>query len=243
MTEITEEQMSKLYRSSVPLSKAWLFFATQEHKEEWAELQKPSALDAFRKKMVSINDMEGDFPTKLAQMMVEPSAIMNARSDLENKLKANVLSYISKGYVLGFGHELPRFVSSVPVAVPKEAWAGNCNWDKNTLQFRGLELVDVRLTTNATRNKILERGNVDRTPPRALGRPSVAKDIMAAINALYEAGEIDPELSQKSHFPKAMRWLELNRPNLAPPASKISYETFRKQFSPFFNNLKENNKQ
>ncbi len=239
MTEITKEQMERLHRSGASLSKSWLYFAHPDQKAQWQELRQKSSMDLIKRDATAADKIDGDGFAKLAHAFSGFSKLASARSELEATLKANVLSYISKGYVLGFGYELPRTVSSVPVAVPKEAWSGKCDWDKGTLSFRGLEFVDVRLTNNRIRNEILERSYVDRTPPRAVGRPSIVKDIQAAIHALDEAGEIDTEASQKSHFPKAQRWLELNRPNLDP----ISYETFRKNFSPFFNDLKKNKKQ
>jgi len=239
MTEITKEQMQLLHRSGASLSKSWLVFAHPDLKAQWEDLHKQSGMDLIKQDATAATKIDGDVSAKFAHAFSGFSKLASARSELETTLKANVLSYISQGYVFGFGYELPRSVSSDPVAIPKAAWSGKCDWEKGTLSFRGLEFVDVRLTTNRIRNEILERSYVDSTPPRAVGRPSIVKDIQAAIHALDEAGEIDTKASQKSHFPKAQRWLELNRPNLNP----ISYETFRKNFSPYFNDLKKNKKQ
>ncbi len=200
-------------------------------------------MDTFKKDAQEASELDGDMTAKLTHAFSGFGKLAGTRNALKDKLQANILSYVSSGHIHGFDFDLPRSVSSVPVAIPKEAWAGKCDWENGTPSFRGLEFADVRLTTNRIRNEILERGNVDRTPPRAVGRPSAAKDIMAAIHALHEAGEIDPTASQKSHFPKALRWLELNRPDLDPAPNAISFETFRKHFSPFFNDLKKNTKQ
>lgn len=243
MGEITQDQLERLHRAGVALSNSWLTYAHPDLKTEWQDLQKHSPIEALQKDALAASELDGDMTAKLTHAFSGFGKLTGARSDLKNKLQANTLSYVSGGHLHGFGYELPRTVSSVPVAIPKAAWAGKCDWTNGTVSFRGLEFVDVRLTTNRIRNEILERGNVDRTPPRAVGRPSVAKDIMAAIHALHQAGEIDPTASQKSHFPKALQWLELNRPNLDPAPNAISYETFRKQFSPFFNDLKKNTKQ
>ncbi|MCV2880225.1 hypothetical protein OE699_15385 [Sedimentimonas flavescens] len=243
MTKTTKDQLSQLHHAGAPLSGAWLSYARAEDRARWVELKNQSAPEAFAKGVEASQAVEGDILTKLTQAFKGPQAILTARSELAKKLQANILSYIANGQLHGFGYELPRQVASAPVAIPKVAWTGQCDWVNGTLSYQGLQFVGVRLTTNRKRNEILERGHVDLTPPRAVGRPSVAKDILSAIHALHEAGEIDVTASQYSHICKLRGWLELHRPDLDPPPNAISDETFRKQFAPFFKTLKENTKQ
>jgi hypothetical protein len=243
MAETTKDQLNRLHQAGVPLSGAWLSYARTEDRTRWAELKNQSAPEAFAKGVEASHAVEGDFLTKFTQALQGPQSILTARSELMKKLQARILSYIASGQLHGFGYELPRQVASAPVAIPKAAWAGQCDWVNGTLSYQGLQFVGVRLTTNRIRNEILERGHVDRTPPRAVGRPSVAKDILSAMHALHEAGEIDVTASQYSHFCKLRGWLELHRPDLDPPPNAISDETLRKQFAPFFKALKKNTKQ
>lgn len=243
MADTTKDRLVSLHKSGAKLSQAWLTFASPQLKEEWNELHGKSAVGALQDGIQAAAAMEGDQVAKITTAFAGNQKILGGRSALKRKLKTNVLTYIAQGHLHAYAFENPRLLSSIPVAIPKAAWKGKCDWTRGRLSCDGLEFIDVRLTTNRIRNEILERGNVDRTPARKIGRPSVANEIRAAIQALNEAGEIDPKASQKSHFPKAMRWLELNRPDLKPSPGSISYETFRKQFSPLFNELKKNQKQ
>ena len=240
MTKNTENQMRRLHHSGVSLTEAWLRYAQPDLKAEWQELQKSSAIEALTKGAEVAANMEGDAATKFAHAFAGSQSILSARGNLERRLKANILSYVANGHLHGFGFELPRSLSSVPVTIPKAAWAGKCDWKSGTLSFRGLEFVDIRLTTNRIRNEILERGNVDMNAPAPVGRPSVSQDIKDAFNALAASGEIDTAKSLKSHDPKVRHWLELNRPNLHISPKYISNETIRKNISPLFKDLKKN---
>ncbi|KUJ85179.1 hypothetical protein AVO45_16870 [Ruegeria marisrubri] len=231
-----------MWHKGVPMTQAWVTYAKPDLKERWAELQQRSASDAFEKGAAMASASEGDAVAKIQMALEGPQKILRARTELRETLQKNILKYIAGGHLHGFGYELPRKVSSAPVAIPKAAWAGRCDWTGGALSYRGLEFVDIRLTTNRIRNEILERGNVDTTPTRAPGRPSVKRDIEAAFHGLHEAGEIDPEASQMSHYPKVKRWLELHRPDLEVPPAYISDKTIQKYFAPLFNELKESSK-
>lgn len=237
MADDSKDQLERLHRAGVSLSKSWLGYAHPELKAEWQELQKPSAIDALHNGIEAAKNMDGDLAAKAAHALEGTQAILSARADLETKLKANILSYVSGGHIHGFGYELPRSVSSSPVAIPKAAWAGKCDWANGTLSFRGLEFVDVRLTTNRIRNDILERGNVDKTPTNPAGRPGVGSAIAEAFKALDKAGEINVRASQASHYPKVRAWLELHKPDLPVPPAHLSDKTIYKYFSPLFKGL------
>lgn len=243
MAEITKDQMERLHRSGAALSQSWLLYARPDLKTQWQELHQQSALEALSKGIEAAAEMEGDTATKAAHALAGPQAILSARGALERTLKANIQSYISDGHLHGFGYELPRSLSSVPVAIPKAAWAGKSDWNNGTLSFRGLEFADVRLTTNRLRNEILERGNVDKTPAKPSGRPSLGPAITKAFKALNEAGKINPTRSQKSHFPLVREWLSTNDTGLSSDPSQITDEGIRAHFSILFNALRETRKQ
>jgi hypothetical protein len=237
MAEITKDQMERLHRSGASLPNSWLYFAHPDQKAQWQELRQKSGMDLIKQDATEAAKIDGGIEAKIAHALSGFNKLSITRSKLETTLKANVLSYISKGHILGFGYEVPRSVSSVPVAIPKVAWTGQCDWEKGTLSFRGLEFVDVCLTTNRIRNEILERGNVDKTPTNPAGRPGVGAAIKEAFNALHKAGQIDPQASQSSHYPKVRAWLELNKPDLPVPPASISDKTFYRYFSPLFRGL------
>lgn len=237
MVEITKEQMLKLHRSSVVMHNAWVTYAPTDLQAEWKKLKGQSSIEALQRDVEAASEIDGDISTKLMRAFSGLNALTSARTKLQSTLQANILSYIRQGHLHGFGYELPRTVSSIPVAIPKEAWGGRCDWGGGTLSYRGLEFVDVRLTTNRIRNEILERGVVDKTPTSPAGRPGVGSAIEAAFHALHKAGEIDPNGSRSSHYPKVRAWLELNRPNLSVPPATISEKTIYKYFSPLFKGL------
>mgnify|MGYP000005134790 CR=1 FL=1 len=237
MVEFTEEQLKRLHKSGATLSKAWLFYAHPDLKSQWEELQKKSAVEAFQSGIEKADAMDGDAMTKLYTALSGSQAILVARGELADRLKANILSYISNGHLHGFGYERPRHLSSAPVAIPKAAWAGKCDWAKDTLSYKGLEFSDVRLTTNRIRNEVLERGVVDKSPTSPAGRPGVGPAIEAAFHALHAAGEINPKESQSSHYPKVRAWLELHHPNLSVPPASLSKKTIYRYFSPLFKGL------
>lgn len=243
MAEATSDQLIKLHSGGVALSRAWLAYAHPDLKAEWRELHKHSALETLTRDLANISPEAGATLDHLNQATAGSRAILTARTDLEARLKSKILTYIKNGYLHGFGYELPRRLSAAPVAIPKSVWAGQCDWKAGQLSCRGLEFVDVRLTTNRIRNEILERGMADTTPTRPVGRPTVGPDIAAAFHALNAAGEIDTSKSQKSHFPKILKWLELNRPDLAVPPKYLNDETIRKNVAPLFTALKQANKQ
>ncbi|NOC85618.1 MULTISPECIES: hypothetical protein [unclassified Ruegeria] len=239
MSQPTTNQLDRLWRSGFAMTQAWVVYAEPKLKERWEELQRSSAISALEDGMTKASAMEADAVTKFQMLLEGPQKILEARNTVRQTLQENILKYIAGGHLHAYGFEPPRKVASTPIAIPNAAWSGRCNWDEGKLSFRGLEFIEVRLTTNCIRNEILERGHVDTTPSRAPGRPSVKSDIEAAFHALHEAGEIDPTASQMSHYPKVRRWLELNRPDLDVPPAQMSDKTIHRIFSPFFNDLKK----
>jgi len=242
LSKSTRDQLIQLWNAGVSVSRAWEAYAAPDLKKRWAELQKPSAMNAFTEGVAKASVAEADGLAKLQIAFESPQKILSARASLQTTLQNNILRYIADGHLHGFGYELPRKLSGAPVAIPKGAWAGRCDWSAERLSFRGLEFVDIRLTTNRIRNEILERGTVDATPTRPAGRPSVGPAIEKAFHALNKAGEIDSELSQMSHYPKVRKWLELNYPDLPVPPAHMSGKTIQKYFSPLFKALRDSHK-
>lgn len=239
MTKTTDEQLFKLWRASSPLSKAWHTFARAEDRHKWKALAEASAIDAFAKGIEAAPESDDDGFAKLQKVLSDPQRILAERTAHRSRLQSDLLRYIQNGHLYGYGFETPRTLNSVPVAIPKRAWAGRIEWDKNTLTFESIKLVEVRLTTNRIRNEILERGTVDTTPTQPPGRPGVKQAIEDAFHALSSAGKIDPEKSARSHFPQLMDWLDKNRPDLEVPPAKMSPKTIYKHFSPLFKDLQK----
>lgn len=239
MTTHTIHQLNHLWRISLPLSRVWVEYGEPKLKARWTELQKVSAITAFDEAAQQVGDAECSPMEKLQVLLHKPTEILTARAEVEDKLKQNILSYISQGHAHAYGFEAPRKVADAPIPIPKSTWAGKVDWNKRTLSHQGLEFVEVRITTNRIRNEILDRGNVKMEPPTSAGRPTVGPAIQAAFKALEKAGEIDISASQQSHYPKIKAWLELNAPDLNVPAAKISGKTIHRYFSPLFKDLKK----
>lgn len=237
MTEITKDSLERLHAAGVGLQTAWVKYAHPDLKTEWQRLQDQSALEALNRGVQAASEVEGDIAAKLSHAFAGSQAILSSRAALERRLKIATFSYIAQGHLHGFGFELPRALSSAPVAIPKAAWAGKCDWSSGTLSFKGLEFVDIRLTKNRIRNEIMERGQVDKSPTSPTGRPGIGAAIVDAFHALQKAGEIDASTSQSSHYPKVRAWLELNKPDLSVPPASISKKTLYKYFSPLFKDL------
>ncbi len=239
MADIAETQLRALWRAGVYVGRSWETYAHPDLKSRWNALKEESAIDAFSQGMQQVATSEAEPFEKFNQAFAGTRDILTKRSALMGKLQKNILAYIAKGHLHGFGFERPRTLDTVPVVIPKGAWSGRIDWENNTLTFESIKLVEVRLTTNRIRNEILERGNVDKTPVRPQGRPTVRHAIEAAFYALNEAGKLDPKASQMSHYPLVKEWLELNRPDLKVPPAHMSPKTINKYFSPLFNDLKE----
>lgn len=240
MASISETQLRALWRAGVYVGRSWETYAHPDLKARWDALKEESAIDAFAKGMEQASTSEAGRFEKFNQAFEGSTAILTKRAALKSELQKNILSYIAKGHLHGFGFELPRSMADMPVAIPKSAWTGRLDWDNSALSYQGIELCAVRLTTNRIRNEILGRGNVDKTPVRPQGRPTVRHAIEAAFYALNEAGKIDPTASQMSHYPLVKGWLELNQPDLPVPPAHMSDKTINKYFSQLFNALKEN---
>ena len=243
MASISETQLRALWRAGVYVGQSWETYAHPDLKARWDALKEESAIDAFAKGMEQASTSEAGRFEKFNQVFEGSTAILTKRAALKSQLQKNILGYIAKGYLHGFGYELPRSMEDLPVVIPKSAWSGRLDWDNSALSYQGIELCAVRLTTNRIRNEVLERGSVDKTPVRPQGRPTVRHAIEAAFYALNQSGKVDPTASQMSHYPLIREWLELNQPNLQLPPASINSETIRRHFSPLFNDLKKTKKQ
>ena len=151
MAEATSDQLIRLHSAGVALSRAWQTYAHPDLKTKWQDLQKPSVVEALSEDAKTAASINGDMVAKLTKGFARSQTLFKERGNLERTLKSNILDYIANGRLHGFGYELPRSLTSAPVAIPKEAWSGQCDWPHGTLRFNGLELADVRLTTFGTR--------------------------------------------------------------------------------------------
>tara|TARA_R100000935_G_scaffold30156_1_gene50478 strand:+ start:24326 stop:25072 length:747 start_codon:yes stop_codon:yes gene_type:complete len=248
MAEQPADPLDKLWRAGVPLSKAWLAYAQPDLKAEWTALEGKSALTALTTsvKQAGLQDKCDTSQSGASiQNLLQPAQdILQARLNVTKALQGNILEYLKDGHAFAYGFEPPRHLASVPVALPKGIWKGAFDWNSSTITYAGLSFVQVRVTTRRIRKEILNLGEAAPIPPAASrGRPSVARSIRAAANALLQAGEIDVSRSARSHHPDIRNWLLENTDDLPVAPKDIHDETIRQYFSPIFNELKKTNKQ
>ena len=248
MAEQPADPFDKLWRAGVPLSKAWLAYALPDLKAEWTALEGKSVLTALSASLAQAHLQDKSDPTPsidAIQNLFQPAQdILQARLNVTKTLHGNILDYLRDGHAFAYGFEPPRHLASVPVALPKGIWKGAFDWNKSTITYAGLTFVQVRVTTRLVRKEILNLHEAAPIPSAASrGRPSVARSIKAAANALVQAGEIDVSRSARSHHPDIRNWLLENTDDLPVAPGDIHDETLRQHFSPIFNALKKTNKQ
>jgi hypothetical protein len=248
MAEQPADPLDKLWRAGVPLSKAWLAYAQPDLKAEWTALEGKSALTALTTsvKQTRLQDKSDTSQSGASiQNLLQPAQdILQARLNVTKALQSNILEYLKEGHAFAYGFEPPRHLASVPVALPIGIWKGAFDWNNSTITYAGLSFIQVRVTTRRIRKEILNLREEAPVPPTASrGRPSVARSVRAAANALLQAGQIDVSRSARSHHPDIRNWLIENRDDLPVAPKDIHDETIRQHFSPIFNALKKTNKQ
>ena len=248
MAEQPADPLDRLWRAGVPLSKAWLTYARPDLKEEWTALGAKSALTALTTSITRVGLLDKSAPAQsgpsILNLLQPAQDILQARLNVTKALQGNILEYLKDGHAFAYGFEPPRHLTSVPVALPKGIWKGAFDWNNSTITYAGLSFVQVRVTTRRIRKEILNLHEAAPIPSVASrGRPSVARSIRAAANALLQAGQIDVSRSARSHHPNIRNWLLENTDDLPVAPEDIHDETLRQHFSPIFNELKKTNKQ
>ncbi|ATG44238.1 hypothetical protein PhaeoP18_02294 [Phaeobacter piscinae] len=231
-----------LWQRGVRLNQAPYSFAPKADKEEHQRLHKVSAIDAMAASVDNLK-AEGRYgPSALQEILEGPQKILSARAEWDDRMRKFIVYHLKQGNLFGYGFEPPRRMDSQPVEIPASYWNGRIQWDKADLSSQGLKLIEIRVVSRQLRDTVLNVSNEDRTAPPAAGRPTVGPAIKAAFTALQEAGEIDVDASQQSHYPKVRAWLKQNFPNLSVPAEEISDKTIQKHFSHYFNALRKSSK-
>lgn len=160
---------------------------------------------------------------------------------VEAKIRQNAQS----GILIATAYDHNRQLTSLPVFVPKDMWNGHVDWNSNTIKKGKLKAVEARLIPASLLAQPKKTPKAHDALPEAKksGRPGFEDVIKSAIMNLHEAGKIDLTKSRSWHFALIKNELECPNYQLEKNPQDISNETIRKYFSPFFNKLKESNKQ
>jgi len=235
MNADSAETLDKLWRNGVYLKNAWLTYSHPDAKAEWKALQSQSAIDALHQGAQEASASDASPIEKLSSAFSKPQSILAARSALKAKMQQAVLGYIRDGHLFAYGFEPPRRMNDQPVPIPPHYWPGKPDWENSAITFQGIQLVEVKLTTQRIRAKILNLEPVSEIGAEiGAGRPGFEGDILEAYRALLSAGKINPNASIKSQCPAIRNWLVENKPGQGYSAKKPGYGVIRKHLSKFF---------
>jgi len=240
MTDITDQQLATLWRSSVSLSKAWETFAHPTRLERWKAAKSRSKMKAFEDAAPAAGESEQGILGVLSNALIPVAEIAKEQETVRAEMRVALIGFVRQGHLFAYGYEPPRKLASQPVALPLAVWSGRIDWSESRVSYAGLIFEQVRITTKRIRNEILERPNVVASPntPK-VGRPGVGPEIEVVCRQMIAEGLIDPSHSQKSYFPMIRERLDRKFPNLSVPAGHIKDQTIRNYFSPIFKELPE----
>jgi hypothetical protein len=228
-----------LWERGVRLNHAPYSFAPKAEKEEHQRLHKESAIEAMAASVENLKAQGRTGPSVFQEALAGPQKILSARAEWDDRMRKFILHHLKHGNLFAYGFEPPRKMDSLPFEIPASYWNGRVQWDKASLSSQGIELIEICVVSRQLRDSILNVTDEDQTGSQAAGRPTVGPAIKAAFKSLQEAGEIDINASQQSHYPKVRRWLEQNATNLSVPPSEIAGKTIHKHFSPLFKELRK----
>ena len=236
---------TKIWNRSIWLSNSAHAFASHFYKDEW------QAAKRLRGEKVSLQVLHDEALQARSEGIEGWDALLTGvkklsdlntpKEQLLKKASKQILQRLQDGRYRAFGFDRPRTMDTIPVQIPRDAWSDSTSLDSNNLHYQSMTLIDVRIRM-APKSADMEVKKQLLEETKRPGRPSVAPAIKAAFHALNKTGEIDPDASQMSHYPKVRNWLELNYPNLPVPPAHISDNTLQKHFSPLFNTLKKTHK-
>ncbi len=244
MSQFSAQEISQLWKRGYSMQKAWLAFAHPDLKTQWRAAHKSSAAQAFSDGAETAARTELSAVEKITMALSGTQKILKERGELEKQLKANILSYITKGHLIAFGFEAPRKVVSPAIEISPSFWNGKCDWANSGLEGQSLRFVEIRLLTPKWCREILERTtNTPNLDIRSSGRPSIKADVEAAFHTLNKQGKIDVSLSAKAHFDMVRTHMRNAEPGKYPETYQLGYEGIRRHFMPLFKELSKNSKQ
>jgi hypothetical protein len=235
---------NELWERGIHLSRAPFAYAPKSEKEEHKRLHGVSAIEAATK-AVEETQTSGTTGLETFKAMIGASnPILTARTDWNVRMRAFILHHLEHGNLFAYGFEPPRRMDSQSIELPTAYWKGNIRWDKAILSAQGLEFVEIRILSKQLRNELAAEpsAHAELEKPQA-GRPSIKLHIHEAFSDLENSGNIDINVSAKSHYPLIREHMRKTHPDLYPKDRKLGDEGIRYHFSPLFNELKKNRKQ
>lgn len=144
----------KIWKFGIPLNDAWVCFANDESKKNFANA--PTLLmlaDKFTDHAATINGHEA------IQLFSEHAAMNEAHRQLAETMKEALLEWLFNSQLIATGYmENPR-QSKAPVFIdPTHFDSCNPNWDFSKIYADGCEWSQVRISVQITGNKGVVRG-------------------------------------------------------------------------------------
>jgi hypothetical protein len=212
---MTQKNSLLIWNRAIPLSLAYLRFATEAQQEAYREAAKTSALSAIIPRLTAhLEASSGLSDAEKWKGAMTPEVIGNpgAALELRNRLIAQTLTWIRTGQLRAFGYAEPRRPADSPIEVPGDLWSGIVSWEKDLVERHGLKVAAVRLIPSVWLQ--------DNSEPKRPGRPSRIDEISAAYESLKSTGRIDfKNLSLKAAAMLVSEHAQMLNPN-HPEAAK-----------------------
>jgi hypothetical protein len=244
-----ESELLKLcWRQGTWLSQAPNAFAKGTFSKEWEQAVKLQAEKTpLRETMEEISRIEGspsDRIIKLGEAVISRhEEHERPMENLVNQTKTGLISAAQNGKIMSFGFDKERALETPPICIPAQFWKSRIDWSGNTIKSGALIFRDVRILSVSKFEKLQNKWHIEEfgQPTKSKsGRPSIEASFQGAFNDFNEAGMIDTENSQISHYPMFKEWFEKSPGALPSRRTTISEKVFYKYFSRMFNELKTN---
>lgn len=168
-----------------------LRFGDRKLIERFNSLENPNSSDKLLSRMLENVDKGVTGFDALKDVVDPSSSYRNEEKELKKQLKDNILRYVSKGILVGYGFSSPRNVEDVPQLVPNDLWAEYWHSTGNTLTSGSLTMENIRVARKELINDQLSLAKGDHEEIRPAGRPSRKNQIIDAFHILADEGEID----------------------------------------------------
>lgn len=239
MSELTDRQLKQLWRHSIPLVSAPVYFAHPDKKVCHKTANSVSAIDAFHEGMATAQTNNKTGHDAFFTAFEGPQRILVERQDIMRDLQEDIIKWGRTDILRAVAFQPPRKLEDVPVVVPKSAWNGTFKWERSQVNFQSIEFIEVRVTTSKIWKQVVEKFAFD---TKQKGRPSMQHVLSQVINELVREGNVDLSRSIASHIPIIRKSVELLAKNQKMQKTVLGDETIRKAFSPIFKGLKGSRK-
>ena len=240
MPDLKNYELEAVWKLGVPMASASVRFAPSGQKQRHTELHDTSIMGLASSAAEKVSEAGLSINDRMTASLEAMQSLAIARNELLTTMKENVLRWVQERKLHAFAFDVPRSLTTVPVAVPLPAWRGRLDWDKSQIAHHGLQLSEVRILPSDALRSVL-----DRCQPvsRGRGRPSVAPIIKGCIEQLVSEAKIDASSSITAHYPMIHDRLELDPAFKKAGFSQVSDETIRKVLSPIYKELPKTKKQ